>query len=498
MSKITILIVEDEAIVAEDLASRLAIMSYEVADTVDSAPEAIAAATTLKPDLILMDIRLSGQMDGTEAAGQINAQLKIPVVYLTAYADEDTLERAKITNPFGYILKPFTDRDLRVNIEIALSRHQGELTVKRALTQAKDRQQQAIVQSQQKSQYLSLTSSKLRTPLATIGLAAASLRRHSYHWTESQKQQYFQSIQEEIERIDCLLRDVLTLSKTEASPSLDNSVSLDLTKFCQAILGTFRKGIGNQHQLVFCSQNPNLRVYFDQTLLWHLLSNLLDNAIKYSPPQSIVHLKVLAGQTKIYLQVQDRGIGIPPTDQNDIFTPFYRARNVGEIPGTGLGLAIIKRIVDLYQGQINLESKTGQGTRVTVTLPMQSSTRVKSTSDNNSEFSGSSLSPQDLRLILRYINENLAQELTLADMAAVLSLSPYHFGRQFKQAMNIAPYQYLIQQRIERVKHLLKPRKKAIADITLECGFSSQSQLTQHFRKLTGYTPKAYRNQINY
>ena len=495
MSKIKILIVEDEAIVAEDLASRLMSMSYDVADLVDSGEEAIAAATTLKPDVVLMDIQLSGKMDGTESAAYIGSQLEIPVVYLTAYADEDTLKRAKITNPFGYILKPFTDKDLRANIEIALSRHQAELKVKQALKQAQTLEQEAIAQSQQKSEYLSLTSHELRTPLSTINLVAESLSRHSHHWSEDQKQQCLYSIKEEIERIDLLLKDIMTLGKAEANRFLDNPKLLDIIEFCQTIIGTFRKGIGRKHRLVFVGQNTSLNVHFDKNLLWHLLNNLLSNAIKYSPPQSTVSLKISAGKTKIYLQVQDEGIGIPQADLERVFEPFNRGSNVDKIYGTGLGLAIIKRIVDLYRGRVDIESKIGQGTTITVVLPIQvSTTETKEDNLIVDVESNNSLSPENLRLILRYINENLERELTLTDMAAVLSLSACHFARKFKQAMGIAPYQYLIQQRVERAKHLLKQRQKAIADITLECGFSSQSQLTQHFRKLTGITPKAYQN----
>lgn len=120
MQERRILVVEDEAIVALDIKSRLKRMGYAVAGICPTGEEALDKAGKLKPDLILMDIMLGEDMDGIEAAGLIGENYGIPVVYLTAYADQATLERAKITNPFGYIIKPFEDRELQTTIEMAM------------------------------------------------------------------------------------------------------------------------------------------------------------------------------------------------------------------------------------------------------------------------------------------------------------------------------------------------------------------------------------------
>ncbi|MGD1992020.1 MAG: ATP-binding protein [Anaerolineae bacterium] len=126
MRRTEILIVEDESIVAEDVRHTLERLGYAVTATALTGEQAIEEAVTSRPDLVLMDIKLRGEMDGVEAAEQINARLDVPVVYLTAYADDETLERAKITEPFGYILKPFEERELHSAIEIALYKHSME------------------------------------------------------------------------------------------------------------------------------------------------------------------------------------------------------------------------------------------------------------------------------------------------------------------------------------------------------------------------------------
>jgi diguanylate cyclase (GGDEF)-like protein/PAS domain S-box-containing protein len=132
MSKTRILIVEDEMIVALDLEDRLRTMGYEVVDLVQTGQEAVARANALHPDLILMDIMLKGEMDGIAAAAKINELLSIPIIFLTASTDEKTLERAKFTGPFAYVLKPFEDRELRGNIEITTYKHGLEERVRQS------------------------------------------------------------------------------------------------------------------------------------------------------------------------------------------------------------------------------------------------------------------------------------------------------------------------------------------------------------------------------
>ena len=126
MSKTTILIVEDERIVADNLAGKLAQLGYEVAGIAAGAKEAVALADRLHPNLVLMDIWLEGPMDGIEAAEVIRQQHDVPVIYLTAHSDPATLARAKVTGPFGYILKPFEQRELATQIELALYKHQAD------------------------------------------------------------------------------------------------------------------------------------------------------------------------------------------------------------------------------------------------------------------------------------------------------------------------------------------------------------------------------------
>jgi CheY-like chemotaxis protein len=138
MANAQVLVVEDASIIAKDIQDMLRRLGYVVPAVVSSGEKAIQKAAETHPDLVLMDIMLKGDMDGVEAAQQIRDRFHIPVVYLTAYADEDILQRAKMAEPFGYILKPFEERELHAAIEMALYRHKAEEERERLIHELED------------------------------------------------------------------------------------------------------------------------------------------------------------------------------------------------------------------------------------------------------------------------------------------------------------------------------------------------------------------------
>jgi PAS domain S-box-containing protein len=130
MPKIKVLVVEDESLVAKDIHNMLRGQGYEVVGVLSTGEEALRVMPEAKPDLVLMDIVLKGEMDGIAAAERIWEDHSVPVIYLTAYADETTLSRAKITEPFGYILKPFDERELQTTIEMAFFKAKMDKTLR--------------------------------------------------------------------------------------------------------------------------------------------------------------------------------------------------------------------------------------------------------------------------------------------------------------------------------------------------------------------------------
>ena len=153
MNKIGILVVEDENIVAKDIQQSLKKLGYEVLGLCATGEDAMEKAEYTKPNLVLMDIMLKGDMSGIDAADYIRQKLNIPVIFLTAYADSSTLAKAKVTEPYGYIIKPFKEIDLQTNIEIALYKHEKAKESKRerdflySLVEAKSTKEVIFVKS---------------------------------------------------------------------------------------------------------------------------------------------------------------------------------------------------------------------------------------------------------------------------------------------------------------------------------------------------------------
>ncbi|MGF1493354.1 MAG: ATP-binding protein [Microcoleaceae cyanobacterium] len=368
--KTRILVVEDEAIVAEDIAGHLERMGYQVEDIVASGEAAVRVATETAPDLVLMDVMLQGAIDGIDAAQQISERVQIPVIYLTANADDVTLRRVGRTSPFGYILKPFKSKELQVAIEIALSRHQAEVEMRKELSAAQQLQQQIEEKSTLKSRYLSMASHDLRTPISIIRMSTHLLQSHEQLIPEEKRQKCLQRIERATDSLTELLEDVLALAQADSSTLEVVYAPVEIVSFCQEFIESIQFGEKKDCQIELISEFQTLDVWLDEKLFWHLLSNLLTNAIKYSYSQGKILLKLAIQDRMLELQVQDYGIGISSEDQSQLFQPFYRASNVGDIPGTGIGLAIVQRSVDLHRGTIQIESELGHGTTFIIRIPL--------------------------------------------------------------------------------------------------------------------------------
>src|SRR5712691_3471941 len=135
---VKILIVEDEHIIALDLQARLKRLGYEVVGAVPSGKEALEGVAVARPDLALMDITLEGNMDGVQAGKRLREGFHIPVIYLTAHVDEATMQRAKITHPFGYLVKPYEEKTLHRTIQMALYTHQMEQKLQESQERLRD------------------------------------------------------------------------------------------------------------------------------------------------------------------------------------------------------------------------------------------------------------------------------------------------------------------------------------------------------------------------
>ena len=396
MNPIKILVVEDEVIVAEDIGFRLKKLGYIVTATVASGEEAIEKVAENRPDLVLMDIVLKGDMDGVTAAEKIRNRVDIPTVFLTAYADDQTLQRAKLTNPFGYIIKPFQQNDLRVAIEIALHRHEIETKMQETLKASEAAKESVEEKSHRQNQYISMAAHELRNPLNAILISAELLELDRTRSNDESQVRTLRLMHSATQKMNGLIDDMLFMGRAEAGKLKCNPLPINLVEFCQDLLDQLQLGNETKHKLTLIASNVTSAI-LDQQLLHGIITNLIVNAIKYSPNGGQISLELecrkpgegdkeaifcLSPQClfpnskltninspSLIIQIRDEGMGIPETELGKIFEMFYRCKNTGKIKGNGLGLTIVKKAVELQGGAIGCESKIGIGTTFTVLLP---------------------------------------------------------------------------------------------------------------------------------
>jgi PAS domain S-box-containing protein len=224
-----------------------------------------------------------------------------------------------------------------------------------------------------KARFFSMASHEFRTPLSTALAAAQLLENSQSAWENTEKRlRNLHRIQDAIRNMVQLLDDILTINRAEAKELAFNPQLLALDQLCQQLVEEMRLNSGKTNLLEFTCVGKVGPICLDEKLVRSILSNLLSNAIKYSPGGEAIQIKLEFLIDRVLLHVTDQGIGITDIDQQQLFEPFHRGKNVRTIPGTGLGLVVVKKCVDLHQGDINIISSIDQGTTCVVSLPLLS------------------------------------------------------------------------------------------------------------------------------
>jgi signal transduction histidine kinase len=248
-------------------------------------------------------------------------------------------------------------------------------TLKRDRAEA---QQETLAQARELSElklrFFSMVSHEFRTPLSIILGSAQLLSDDDRQWTHEQKFINLERIQSSARSMNQLLTDILTLTRAEAGKLEFNANLMDVESFCINLIEDIKLCESPSHAIEFISHSYCPHARLDERLLYSILSNLLINALKYSPQGGTVKFILKCEPNVNVFQIEDRGIGIPLEVQANLYEPFFRANNVENIAGTGLGLAVVKKCVDLHQGEIFVKSKVGEGTTFTVKIPQTLST----------------------------------------------------------------------------------------------------------------------------
>ena len=331
-----ILIVEDEELIGQDIKILLEDLGYDVVDLVPSGEEAISLAREAHADLVLMDIMLEGDIDGIEAAHHINSDLGIPIIYLTAYRNEEILERAKLTEPYAYIIKPFEERELRTNVEIVLNRHKAE------------KERIKLTEVTAKNEFLKKSLKEQET-----------LLREIHHRVNNNMQIIssllsLQSTQVKDKRDLDLFIDsqnrVKSMSKIHERLYQSNDLSsVQFAEYGMSLLNDLFSSHRAAPGIRLKADIENISFNMETAIPCGLIINeLVSNALKYAFPngQGEIYVSLMNNiDNKYLLTIKDNGIGLPA----DI--DFKNTQS--------LGFRLINNLTNQLDGKIELDVKNG-------------------------------------------------------------------------------------------------------------------------------------------
>ncbi|MDY6939140.1 MAG: hybrid sensor histidine kinase/response regulator [Cyanobacteriota bacterium] len=341
--------------------------------------EALARLREEHFDIILLDLTLPDSQGLASLPLLMQQAPTLPIVVLTNTNDDALAIEAVRYGAQDFLVKRFVNVDVLVrSLQYAIERKRAAVALREeneALEMQVRERTAELLKAQElnqlKSEFVAMLSHDFRNPLTTILASAGLLQDGNGKLSEERKRAICQRIRAASYNMAHLLDEVLLIGRADAGKLECQTALVDLEFFCRQLLEELQLAADQKNlSLGFISQDCLLKVSLDDRLLRHILLNLLTNAIKYSPDGGTVRLELKQSDKYATFRVCDRGIGIPESECDKIFSPFYRASNVDRISGNGLGLAMVKRCVEAHCGEIEVESKEGVGTVFTVMLPI--------------------------------------------------------------------------------------------------------------------------------
>ncbi len=224
--------------------------------------------------------------------------------------------------------------------------------------------------NEMKTRFVSMVSHEFRTPLTVIRSAAQMMNKFRATLSEEENIEYINRIVKTVDTLTDLIENVLFIGKQSVSDSsLESPNDINLIDFTENLINEFKLTLLKPREIIFTTIGFSNQITTSDKLLRLILVNLISNAAKYSSPETVIEVKLYLNESSFTYMVRDYGIGIPEEEQQEIFSLFYRANNVGKVFGTGIGLPVVMNSIQMLNGTINLESKINHGTSITVTIP---------------------------------------------------------------------------------------------------------------------------------
>lgn len=316
---------------------------------------------------VLTDER--GQVRGTLSSGiDISAQRAAEDRIIRLNADLEKRVEAR-TEELAQVVNQLLGINKQLKHEIA------EREAAEAALRANEKQLKAALEKEKelnelKSRFVSMASHEFRTPLSTILSSADLVEAYTQEAQQEKRLRHTQRIKASVANLTSILNDFLSLSRLEEGKLSTNFSTFQAEEIWEEVAEGVQGMLKKEQQLRVDGLEKLPELYTDRRMLQNILYNLLSNAIKYSAAGQPIDCRLQAEAGRLHIEIQDYGIGIPESEQQHLFTRFFRAHNVENIQGTGLGLNIVKGYVELMGGSIRFESKMGQGATFFVELPV--------------------------------------------------------------------------------------------------------------------------------
>jgi len=390
MFSLKILIVEDDSVSALLLQRALEKNNHIIIGVADSGEKALDLLEVNYADIVMMDISLAGELDGIKTTEIINEKYDIPVVYLSASSDAETLNKVVGTNPSAYVIKPFNIRELNMVIELAIYKDRKEKELQKMNNELEEKVKlrtaelfkanKELIKALEKEREINELKSRIvlnvshgfKTPLTSILSSAQLLQIYAEkdHPLKQKISKHTFKIENSVRTLNNLLTSVLFFGKADENKMEYRPKKVFTHSFVKELMDTVRAGIENKVTIKSEEVNLPKTIVSDEELLYQTFENLLSNAVKYSNDKQEVYFKLEYADGKLIGTITDQGIGIPNGEQNKLFDRFFRAKNVGIVEGSGLGLSIVKKCIEVLSGEITFVSEIDKGTTFTVVIPV--------------------------------------------------------------------------------------------------------------------------------
>ena len=347
LKKARILVVEDEAIVARDIASQVIALGYESVGIASNAERALQLTEQERPNLVLMDIQLNGAVDGIATAASIRDKFNLPVVFLTAFAAEDVLERAKLSEPFGYILKPFSERELGTTLAMALYKHEAETRLRNTTRQLKALSRRVLeVQELERRRVAVELHDELGQSLTAIKI--------NLQLSQRLKDKALADINlENIRIVEDALKQVRRLATNLRPSMLDD---LGLAAALQWITEQSANRSGFSVTFHHVRSQPRLAADIE-TACFRIVQEALTNIARHARAKQ-VEIRLDRNEDQVILRITDDGCGFNLDEM--------RARAVA---GDSIGVLGMQERATLVGGELTIESTPSEGSTVQFRAP---------------------------------------------------------------------------------------------------------------------------------